>query len=159
MLVCTLYDVTHWVVSSARPCVTTLLTVYAEPSAIVMYWPTAFVSADHAWAESSIERAKPVPGASLFQTLEYDRALSAGLNDTPAKAGAYTYAMGESRGPSRLGKLLCAVHLTAWASCAPAGCAEHGMPTKTKSTGTNRNPMLRGFFGAQTSMCGQCLTS
>ncbi len=100
MLVCTLYDVTHWVVSSARPCVTTLLTVYAEPSAIVMYWPTAFVSADHAWAESSIERAKPVPGASLFQTLEYDRALSAGLNDTPAKAGAYTYAMGESREPT-----------------------------------------------------------
>jgi hypothetical protein len=34
---------------------------------------------DHACAESSIDRACPVPTASFNQTLEYDRALSAGF--------------------------------------------------------------------------------
>jgi hypothetical protein len=55
------------------------VTVCTEPSEIVMYWPTEFVSADHPCAESSIDRACPVPTASLSQTLEYDRALSAGF--------------------------------------------------------------------------------
>jgi hypothetical protein len=66
------------------------VTVCTEPSEIVMYWPTVLVSADQACAESSIDRACPVPTALLSQTLEYDRALSAGFTTStsaPKKGG------------------------------------------------------------------------
>ena len=90
-LVCTLYVLTHCE-TPARPCVTTPATVCTEPSEIVMYWPGTFVDADQACAESSIDRAWLVPTASLPQTLEYDRALSAGFTTStsaPKKAGAH----------------------------------------------------------------------
>ncbi len=90
-LVCTLYELTHCE-ASMRPCVTTPVTVCTEPSEIVMYWPTQLVDADHPCAESSIDRACPLPGDSLFQTLEYDRALSTGFTTStsaPKKAGAH----------------------------------------------------------------------
>jgi hypothetical protein len=58
--------------------VTTPATACADPSAIVIYWVASGVL-DHACAESSIDRACPVPTASFNQTLEYDRALSAGF--------------------------------------------------------------------------------
>ncbi len=59
---------------------TTPTTACADPSEIVIYWLASGVTADHDLAESSIDCAYPVPTALFSQTLEYDRALSGGLN-------------------------------------------------------------------------------
>ena len=87
-LCCTLYDVTHSL-PVAQPCVTTPTTVCTVPRSIVMYSPTCDMLADHDWAELIIDCADPVPAALLPKTLEYDRALSAGLRNVHCAAALH----------------------------------------------------------------------
>jgi hypothetical protein len=54
-----------------------------------MYSPTCDMLADHDWAELIIDCADPVPAALLPKTLEYDRALSAGLRNVHCAAALH----------------------------------------------------------------------
>mmetsp|Transcript_96556 Transcript_96556/g.176798 ORF Transcript_96556/g.176798 Transcript_96556/m.176798 type:complete len:205 (+) Transcript_96556:3-617(+) len=74
---------------SIRACVSTPLTTTSAPKSMIMYSPTLSSAAVHAWAESNIDSACPVPGASSQKVLEYVRAVSGGLSLTQLQSSSF----------------------------------------------------------------------